>query len=69
MYVDTVNTNMYTLLSITLLIFNRCSIQKKFWTAENQAFQPHQICMHVNTMKTGIRFILHSMLWMSTLSI
>ena len=27
-----------TFLSITLLIFNKFSIQKKFWTAENQCF-------------------------------
>ena len=30
--------HVHTFLSITLLIFNGFSIQKKFWTAENQSF-------------------------------
>ena len=48
------------------------SIRKKFWTAENQGFSAIaniHACRYVNTVDTGIQFLIHSMLWMSTLSI
>ena len=38
-YVNTVNTeHIHTFLPITFLIFNRFSIQKKFWKAETKGF-------------------------------
>ena len=61
--------HVHTFLSITLLIFNGFSIQKKFWTAENQSFLTipnihacrycryrHKICnaLNVDTVDTNM---------------
>ena len=43
--------------------------RKSFGELRIRAFQPYQIYMHVDTVNTGIRFLMYSMLWMSTLSI
>ena len=42
---------------------------KSFGQLSIRAFQPYQIYTHVNTVDTGIRFLMHSILWMLTLSI
>ena len=42
---------------------------KSFEKLRIRAFQPYQICIHVDTVDTGIRFLMHSMLWMLTQSI
>ena len=68
-YVDSWYKHVHTFLSITFLIFNGFSIRKKFWKAENQGFPTTLNMYHVDPVDTDIRFLMHSMLWMSTLLI
>ena len=42
---------------------------KSFGQLRLRAFQPYQIYMHVDTVDTGTIFLMHAILWMSTLLI
>ena len=54
----------YTFLSIIFLIFNRFSIQEKFWKTENQDFPIIPNPMYVNTVNASHKILIHSMLCM-----
>ena len=58
MYVHTVDTkHMHTFLPITFLIFNQCSILKKFWKVETQGFKTILLnALYVDTVNASHKY-------------